>query len=59
MGDVLELGQTVKDIVTGFTGVVTACCKYMHDTTNYRVECFSDDGLRCEWFPGGRLVLLE
>lgn len=33
-----ETGEEVKDLVTGFKGVVTAMCKYFNGCIQYRVK---------------------
>lgn len=41
----LEMNLKVQDEVTGYTGTVTAICKYLNGTTSALVE---------EKFPGGQ-----
>lgn len=54
-------GKLAKDKVTGFTGIVTAKCKYMYGCTQFALSPYIDkDGKRIEgeWFDKGRIEIL-
>ena len=57
----IELGQKVKDSVTGFRGVATARCEYLYEAPVILVESqMLVDGKPIEplWFPEDRLDLV-
>lgn len=52
----MNLGDTVKDTVTGFVGVATGRVEYLHGTPRWLVERLDKDGkLQCEWFDEERI----
>ncbi len=54
----LVLGAPVRDRVTGFAGVVTACCVYLAQEDRYLVSAsFALKGELPQeaWYPPGRL----
>lgn len=50
-----NLSDTVKDIVTGFSGIITARAEYLNGESLYLLEATVDDKPVVEWFPEGRL----
>jgi hypothetical protein len=47
----IQLGNRVKDIVTGFAGIVTAKCEYLNGCVQFCVQPSTDkDGKRPESF---------
>ena len=57
----IELGDAVRDNVSGFAGVVTAITNYLQDTPSYRVTRtdICDGEVKQEWFPYGRLEIVR
>lgn len=58
----IELGRTVKDVVTGFKGVVTARCVYLNGCVQYDVKPkVNDKGEMIEgkWFDEEQLMVLS
>jgi hypothetical protein len=58
----LKLGSTVKDKVSGFTGVVTSRCEYITGCVQYGVTPKVDkEGklLVSNWFDEDRLTVLK
>lgn len=57
----LDLGQRVKDTVTGFSGVITARCEYLTGCIQYSVtaEKLENGDSRQNWFDEDRLVALK
>lgn len=56
------LGSTVKDSVTGFTGMVVAETEWLHRPLTMGVDCQKlVDGklLETEWFDAGRLKVVK
>lgn len=54
-----ELGQELKDIVTGFKGIVTGRAQYLTGCTHYGIQPKSKDGVSVasvEWFDESRLI---
>lgn len=45
-----NLGETVKDINTGYQGKITARCEYITDKRNYLVENVDTTGRPIEWW---------
>lgn len=45
-----EKGDTVKDIITGFFGVITARADYMDNLVRYMVEWKDSTGRPVEWW---------
>lgn len=57
-----EMGQKVKDKITGFTGVVTARCQYISGCNQSLVQPpVKDDGtfVDSKWFDEDRLEALD
>lgn len=57
-----NLGDLVRDEVTGFTGVVLARMEALYEATQCRVQSreLSDGGIRAPWWiEEDRLVVLE
>lgn len=50
-----NLSDTVKDLVTGFSGVITARSEYLNGESLYLLEATVDDKPVVELFPEGRL----
>ena len=62
MGELIKLGDTVRDAVTGLVGVVTARCEYMYGITRVLVQPPLDkDGMMPDevWFDVPRLVKVD
>lgn len=60
--DSFELGETVKDQLTGMTGVIIATAHYLYEADQALVQPKeSKDGVSVEskWFPLGRLSHVE
>lgn len=59
--NVLILGATVKDTVTGFCGTLTGYCTYLSGFDRVLVEAKSTDGKpgESEWFDVGRVVVID
>lgn len=56
----IKLGQTCKDQITGFAGVVTSMCQSLTGNDSVYVSKISDDGKASEhWFDIDRLVVLK
>ena len=57
MGPRVNLGDKVRDPVTGFEGVVTTRCEYLHGPPRVLVESkVGNDGkLNSEWFDETRV----
>jgi hypothetical protein len=58
----IELGDTVKDMVSGYEGVVLAKMTALYEMTKYRVHTakLKDAGTReFMWFEEGRLVVIK
>jgi hypothetical protein len=58
----IKLGDQVKDIISGFEGIVTGACKYLTGCTQFSVIPRVDDkGNFSEghWFDEDRLVVTE
>lgn len=53
-----NLSDTVKDIVTGFSGVITARAEYLNGESIYLLEAKVDNKPVVEWFPEGRLEVV-
>ena len=52
-----NLGETVKDINTGYHGRITARCEYITDKRNYLVENIDTTGRPIEhWVEEERLI---
>ena len=55
-----KLGGKVKDPITGFEGIVTTRCEYLHGPPRVLVEAKVHDGkLNSEWFDESRLTVIE
>lgn len=58
----IELGQEVKDKITGYTGIVDARTEFLHEANQYRVQTDQLDSCKpvspC-WFYEGRLEIIE
>lgn len=55
-----NMNEKVRDIITGFTGIVTGYAKYFEDEHFlYRVEKASVSGLVIEWIQENRLESLD
>lgn len=50
-----NLSDTVKDIITGFSGVITARAEYLNGESIYLLEAVVGNKPVIEWFPEGRL----
>lgn len=55
----VNLGDKVRDPVTGFEGVVTTRCEYLHGVPRVLVEAKVHDGkLNSEWFEESRVTVI-
>ena len=57
-----ELGVTVRDVVTGFTGVATGAARYLTGCDQYCVSPVSNPPSKREdscWFDENRLVVVK
>jgi hypothetical protein len=52
----ITLGSRVKDTVTGFTGIATARCEYLHSNARVQIEAHTDNKASEAWFEEPRLV---
>lgn len=54
-----ENGTAVKEVVTGFTGVITGTCFYLTGCTQYLITAESKDGKEpvALWYDEGRIEL--
>jgi len=60
MSDAPELGDQVKEIVTGYTGVVTGQAEYLWGCVQHLVHFRDQDGkAQSDWFDVGRLEVIE
>ena len=66
--EALELGDRVRDVISGFTGIVTGLARYLYGCERAQVEAeTAKDGPKLEWFdvmrlqkqPGGMGLLLK
>lgn len=56
----VELGNTVKDEITGFTGKVTARAEYLYDETKVLVENIDTTGRPVDWwFTENRVEVIK
>lgn len=56
MGEKIQLGQKVKDSITGFVGTVTARCEYVTSPVHVLVEGIDSTGRPIErWFEESRM----
>lgn len=56
----LAFGTKVKDKCTGIEGVITGKATYLYESSQYRVEYKSTDGLLCtSWLEPTRLEVVE
>jgi hypothetical protein len=62
MGETLKLGDTVKDKMTGFTGVVTGRAEFLYTVPSVKVQPqgLKEDGSPKEavWFEEPQLTLV-
>jgi len=57
MSNGIELGSTAKDVVTGFTGTVTAICYRLNDRPDVLIEGIDTHGQPAEiWINQGRVA---
>lgn len=58
MDQPIEIGNFVKDTMTGYSGVATAKCEYINGHVQFYVETGGKDGKPPEgsWFYEDRLV---
>lgn len=56
----IKLGYQVKEIITGFEGVVTARCEYLHSNTRIQVtsKTLQDGKPVVEWFDEDSLQIV-
>ena len=56
-----DIGIKVKDVITGFEGIVTARCTYITGCDQFLVQPETKDGAFVEsrWFDDNRLVAEE
>ena len=58
----IKLGQLAKDVVTGFTGVLTGHANYLTGCDQYSIQPLVDDKGKLEdarWFDDGRIEIIE
>ena len=57
----IELGDTAKDIVTGYEGVVTSHAQYLTGCDQYAIQPVAKGGTWSEgkWFDGNRLKVVK
>ena len=57
----IELGCKVKDVVTGYTGIVTAQCIYLNGCVQYQVENAKKKGeeIQERWIDAQRLKVVS
>lgn len=61
----IELGKTVRDVVTGFNGVATGRAEYLNGEPQIQVEApvLGEDssiiGVAAVWFSASRLQVIE
>lgn len=58
----VKLGNEVKDVITDFTGIVVAKCKYLFGCAQIGISPkINKDGLRkeTEWFDKGRIKFVN
>jgi hypothetical protein len=61
MGSTVKLGDTVRDVVCGFTGIAVARCEYLYQTARICVAATVLDGLTPieeRWVPEGQLEVI-
>lgn len=52
----INLGDKVRDKVTGYEGTLTARCEYLTGVPRFEVSCLDKDGkVVGSWFDGDRL----
>jgi hypothetical protein len=53
-----ELGEVVKDVVTGFSGVITGRCEYLTGCRQYSItsRTLQSGDTKSGWFDEDRLV---
>jgi hypothetical protein len=56
----IKLGQKVKDVVTGFEGIITGRAQYIYGCDQYCVVPKARDGKTAEgqWFDEGRIKII-
>lgn len=53
----LQLGQKMKDTVTGFEGVAIGRCEYLHGVPEFGLQALSKEGKpETHWFAESRLA---
>lgn len=57
----IKLGDKVRSTVSGFQGIVTAKCEYLHDATRYAVTASKpvNGEVKTEWFAASELEVIE
>lgn len=56
----ISLGDKVESTVSGYSGVVTGICHYLHSETRYEVTLGIHEGeIKTAWFSLGELALTE
>ncbi len=54
----MDLGAKARDTISGFSGIVTARCVYLHDTTSVQLtatEVNADGETLSNWYPEKRV----
>lgn len=56
----MQLGDKAKDVVTGFTGIVTGCCEYLTGCRQFCLQPPAVDGefKASHWFDESRIEYL-
>jgi len=54
MGEKIKMGSTVKDSVTGFIGVLTARCEYLHGAPAVLIEAMIEGKPTILWVTESR-----
>jgi hypothetical protein len=57
MGNKVNLGDKVRDTVTGFAGVATSRTEYLTGGPRIQVEAMVDNKPTSEWFDEARLTV--
>lgn len=58
----INLGDRVKDRITGFMGIITAECKYLNGCVSFQIRpegLHEEELIKSEWIDEKQLVLME
>lgn len=59
MGKSINLGERVKDRITGYVGIATARGEHLDGTVRYGVEALVNGAVAVEWFDEKRLDVCD